>query len=57
MLALTRKCFETTLIGDDIFITVLSIGKGPNPEIQLGIESPAEITVSLIDIEENSDNE
>ena len=42
MLALTRKCGETIVIGDDIEITILEV-KGE--QIKLGISAPKEIPV------------
>ncbi len=42
MLVLSRKLYESILIGDDIVVTVLEI-KGTS--IKLGIEAPRNITV------------
>lgn len=37
MLVLTRKSGERLMIGDDVMITVLDVGRG---QVRLGIEAP-----------------
>jgi carbon storage regulator len=38
MLVLTRKSGERVLIGDDVMITVIDVGRG---QVKLGISAPA----------------
>ena len=42
MLILTRKVGESVLIGDDIFITVLSVRGN---QVKLGVQAPKEVSV------------
>jgi carbon storage regulator len=49
MLILTRKKDESLRIGDDIVITVVSVGGG---HVRLGIEAPRELPVHRSEIYE-----
>ncbi len=42
MLVLTRKSGERLMIGDDVMITVLDVGRG---QVRLGIEAPKGVRV------------
>ena len=42
MVVLSRQCYQTIMVGDDIEITVVHIG-GDN--VQLGITAPPEVSV------------
>jgi carbon storage regulator len=42
MVVLSRQCYETIMVGDDIEITVVHIG-GDN--VRLGITAPSEVSV------------
>ena len=47
MLVLTRKLNEELVIGDDIFITVTVVDNGETPCIELGIDLPDSLSISL----------
>ena len=42
MVVLSRQCYQTIMVGDDIEITVVHIG---GDSVQLGITAPSEISV------------
>ena len=42
MLVLSRKCNESIVIGDDVFITVIEVR---GDKVRLGIEAPKSVTV------------
>lgn len=42
MLVLSRKTLESIQIGQDITVTVLSVGRGT---IRLGIDAPSEVSI------------
>jgi carbon storage regulator len=42
MLVLSRKPQEAILIGDDVWITILEVGRGM---VRLGVEAPREVAV------------
>jgi len=42
MLVLTRKSGERLMIGDDVMITVLDVGRG---QVRLGIKAPEDLRV------------
>jgi len=43
MLILSRKCRQSLIIADQIVVTILDID---GPEVQLGIDAPAEVVVA-----------
>ena len=47
MLVLTRKLNEELVIGDDIFITVTVVDNGETPCIELSIDLPDSLAISL----------
>ncbi len=49
MLVLTRSEGQSIVIGDDIVITVLRLQSGV---VRIGVEAPAEITISRADQDE-----
>ena len=51
MLVLTRKLNEGLAIGNNIFITVTAIDNGETPCIELGIDLPDSLAISLPDID------
>ena len=51
MLVLTRKLNEGLVIGDDIFITVTAVDNSEDPCIELGIDLPNSLAISLPDID------
>tara|TARA_B110001469_G_C9578467_1_gene286893 strand:- start:5 stop:184 length:180 start_codon:yes stop_codon:yes gene_type:complete len=51
MLVLTRKLNEGLAIGNDIFITVTAIDNSETPCIELGIDLPDSLAISLPDID------
>ena len=54
MLILTRKKDESLRIGDDIVITVVSVGGG---HVRLGIDAPRELSVHRSEIYEKIAND
>ena len=42
MVVLSRQCYQTIMVGDDIEITVVHIG---GDSVQLGITAPPEVSV------------
>ena len=54
MVVLSRQCYETIMVGDDIEITVVHIG-GDN--VQLGITAPPEVSVHRKEIREANPRE
>ncbi|MFH2060650.1 MAG: carbon storage regulator CsrA [Pseudomonadota bacterium] len=54
MLILTRKIGESIIIGDDIVIKVVEIGKN---SIRIGIDAPKEITVLRQEVYESIQRE
>ena len=51
MLVLTRKLNEGLVIGDDIFITVTAVHNSEDPCIELGIDLPDSLAISLPDMD------
>ena len=47
MLVLTRKINESTLIGDEVVITVVDV---QGDKVRLGIEAPKEISIARSEI-------
>jgi carbon storage regulator CsrA len=56
MLVLTRKLNEGLVIGDDIFITVMAIDNGETPCIEMSIDRPDSLAISLSNIEPGADD-
>lgn len=53
MLALSRKEFESIVIGDDIVVTVLSVDGG---QVRIGIEAPKSINIVREELLDHSDD-
>jgi carbon storage regulator CsrA len=51
MLVLTRKLNEGLVIGGDIFISVMAVDNGEGPCIELGINLPDILAISLPNID------
>jgi carbon storage regulator CsrA len=51
MLVLTRKLNEGLVIGGDIFISVMAVDNGKDPCIELGIDLPDILAISLPNID------
>ncbi|MGI6552545.1 MAG: carbon storage regulator CsrA [Bacillota bacterium] len=49
MLVLTRKPKETLIIGEDIFLTVISV---EGDKVKIGIEAPAHVSVHRLEVYE-----
>jgi carbon storage regulator len=54
LLVLTRRNQESILIGDDIKITVLNIGRG---QVRIGLEGPDDVLFLREEIADKFDNE
>lgn len=52
MLVLTRKEGERILIGENVFVTVVSIGPG---SVRIGIDAPREVPVMRLELKEQMD--
>jgi len=47
MLVLSRKIHEGIWIGDDVFVTVLSVSRG---RVKIGIEAPADLHIERAEL-------